>query len=163
MQICQKKYASPPIKHLFCCAVSRCVWKYSQWILSVFMHFYEGVHDFWMVFAPLSTLLIVLGPFLALFWPFICLFLGLFRRKNRRRKNRILAKNRKNGNFSRKNRFFFRKSILYSKNEKKYMHFLPQNQEKWFLAKDKNKFDFFRFFFDFWAKIDFFSALHWFF
>ena len=37
------------------CAVSGCVWKCHQLILGVFMHFYEGLHNFWAIFWLLLT------------------------------------------------------------------------------------------------------------
>ena len=59
-KIVQKQALFSGIKHLFClkktgqnrrfnlwkCAVSGCAWKDPERILSVFMHFYEGVDDF---------------------------------------------------------------------------------------------------------------------
>ena len=37
--------------NLWKCAVCECVWKYLEWILSVFMHFCEGIDDFWAFFS----------------------------------------------------------------------------------------------------------------
>ena len=70
-----------PIKHLFCfkemvnrcfnlwkCAVSGCVWKHPGWFLSVFMHFYEGLDDFWTIFGYFWPFLTVFGPFWSQKW-----------------------------------------------------------------------------------------------
>ena len=77
---CAKTSLFPPIKHLFClktsqnrrfdlwkCAVSGCVWKWFGWILSVFMHFYEGLHAFWTGFHSFWPFLTVFEPCLTLF------------------------------------------------------------------------------------------------
>ena len=82
MQICAKKCPFSSIKHLKKtvkidvssyekCAVSGCAWKYRNWILSVFMHCYECLHDFWTAFWLL----------LSHFWPFFSHWpwLGLYR------------------------------------------------------------------------------------
>ena len=86
----QKHVPLSSIKHLFLikngqnwrcnlwkCAVSGCVWKHPAWILRMFIHFYEGLDDFWTVFGhfwPLLTLfesfLTLSGAYRAIFRPF---------------------------------------------------------------------------------------------
>ena len=72
MQNCATTSPFSAVKHLFRLktgqnrrfnlwkyAVSGCVWKCPEWILSVFMHFYEGPHYFWPFW-----------PFWSHFWPY---------------------------------------------------------------------------------------------
>ena len=72
MQNCATASPFSAVKHLFRLktgqnrrfnlwkyAVSGCVWKCPEWILSVFMHFYEGPHYFWPFW-----------PFWSHFWPY---------------------------------------------------------------------------------------------
>ena len=92
--------------NLWKCAVSGCVWKGPEWILSVFKQFDEGLNDFLPLFDPFD-------PFWAIFDHF-WLFWGLFRPK--KRNNRFLAKNQKN-------RF-------WPQNRKKSRFFLAKNQKK---------------------------------
>ena len=63
---------------LWKCAVSGCVWKHPAWILSVFMHFYEGLLGFWTGFWLLPTFLIVFEPFFDLIWSHTGPFLDYF-------------------------------------------------------------------------------------
>ena len=81
-----------PKKHLFCdkkngqkstfqpikvCS-KRCIWKDPEGILSVFMHFYEGAHDFWTFFFVIIDSFERFGPFVDHFvWPFFILFLAV--------------------------------------------------------------------------------------
>ena len=82
----QKQAFFSATKHLFCfknngqnrrfnlwtCAVSGCVWKHPEWILSVSMQLYAGLYDFWTVvwwfffdlvtWWPLFTILRLFGP-----------------------------------------------------------------------------------------------------
>ena len=110
MQNCATASPFSAVKHLFRLktgqnrrfnlwkyAVSGCVWKCPEWILSVFMHFYEGPHYFWPFwpvwshFWPYPGLYraflgrnfwcrfsVVLTPFWALLGPFLSRFWTLF-------------------------------------------------------------------------------------
>ena len=62
-EFCARTSPFSPIKHVFClkngqnwrfnlwkCAARACAWKHPKRILSIFMHIYEGLDDFWTVF-----------------------------------------------------------------------------------------------------------------
>ena len=77
MRKCAKTSTFSAVKHLFRlknvqnrrfnlwkCAVSGCVWKGPEWILSVFKQIDECLDDFWTIFAPFCPLF---DPFWAIF------------------------------------------------------------------------------------------------